>query len=313
MSPPYFQPSLHVPPTGKYVVVAAAVANVPAAWMYAWATAPSPSLLDPLYTIGFGLWLALVGSGAARLGKIRHPQWMWRAGAALGALAWYVEWAAWLAMSSQPEAALQGGASTAGAAVYLCLRPDLMVAAAAGRVTNASTMLTGVAMVVVWLVELCACILPPALAGARRASAPFCEETTSWAKEVHVPLQFSFIDDPETVRRRLERNPRELYELLVPCSDEEPKFADVTIHRCCGNESFITIANFATMEPEQVPIPEIRNLHAAMPDKVQCYGQIDEPIVELLRFPVQDVDALIQRWENEAASASGCSGIGSPA
>lgn len=300
MSTPYFQASLKVPSEGRYVLVAAALANLPAAWLYAWATAPSPSLLDPLYTIGFGLWLALVARGAAMLGKVRHPQWMWRAGAGLGVLAWYVEWAAWLAMSGQPEPALQGGASTASAAIYLCVRPDLMVAAAAGLAANASSVPAGAAMIVVWLVELCACILPPALAGAGRARAPFCEQSMSWAKEVHVPLHFRFIDDPETVRRRLERDPRELYAVLVPCSDDEPQFADVTIHRCRGNESFITIANFGTMAPEQVLIPEIRNLSAAMPDEVQCFAQIDKPIVELLRFPVQDVDALIQRWEHEA-------------
>lgn len=313
MTTPYFQPSLQAPRAGSYVVVVTALANLPAAWLYASATAPSPSLLDPLFTLGLGIWLALVAHGAAAIGRIRHPQWMWRAGAALGAMVWYVQWAVWFVLSDERGAALQGEPSLGATVTYLCVRPDLMLVAAAGRATSGTSFVSGLAIVVVWIVELCACILPPAMAGAKRARAPFCEQTGTWAKAVHVPVQFSFINDPETVRRRLERDPRELYSVLVPCSDEAPQFADVTIHRCGGNESFVTICNFAAMTPEQVPIPALRNLNVATPEEVQYYGQVDDPIVELLRFPVQDVDALIRRWEAEVPAVATCAGASSKA
>jgi hypothetical protein len=303
MITPYFSPSLHVPDAGRYVAIAAALAMLPSAWLYAWVTAPAPSILNPLSTLGLGLWLALVATCVAMLGKIRNPHWMGRAGAALGVLTWYVQWAAWIAMSDRLAPNLQAGVSAAAATAYLCMRPDLMLGVAAGIVGSASSTLTGAAIVVVWVAELCACLLPPRIAGARRAGAPFCEQTACWAKEVHVPVQFDFIHDSKAVRRLLEQDSRELLSVLVPCSDEAQQFADVTIHRCHGNESYVTICNMAALAPEEVPIPEIGRLSAAMPDKVACFGQVDEPVVELLRFQVEDMDALLREWEDAASGA----------
>ena len=287
------------------MVVAAALANLPAAWLYAWVAAPSPSVPGPLYTIGFGLWLAVVARGVSTLGKVRHPAWMWRVGAVLGVLAWYAQWAAWLVMSGSPESIPEGAAGTAASIACLCLRPDLMLAGAAERVANASTVVSGAARVVVWSVELGVCILASAMAGARRACAPFCEQTASWAKEVQVPLQFRFIDDVEKVRRRLEGNPRALYSVLVPCTDDPPRFADVAIHCCRGSESFVTVCNFAAMAVSPAPRPGTRET-AAAPDDKHWYGQVDEPVVELLRFPVRDVDALIRCWERVASGLPAC-------
>lgn len=300
MRSPYFSPSFHVPASGKYAVIVAALVVLPSAWLYAWSTAPAPSVVNLLLTPGLGLWLALVVTGVAKFGKIRNPQWMGRAGLFLGTLAWYVQWAAWIFISGLASEPLPDF-SAPGAVAYLCVRPDLMIGTAIDIVANASGSLSGVARVVVWCVELCVCVLPPWTTGARRAAAPFCEQTGTWAEEVHVPLDFKFIDDPEAVRRRLERDPRELYSVLVPCSDDEQRIASVTIHRCRGSESFVTICNFAELAPEQVPIPEIRNLNAAMPDKVQSFGQIGEPVVELLRFPAENLGAMLRQWE-EAAS-----------
>jgi len=294
----YFSPSLRVVPRAKVVFAAALALTLPLAWLYAWSTAPTPSMPDPLYTIGLSAWLALAANRVAAWGKVRHPRWMGRAGAALGLVAWYVQWAAWGACLIQPDALL-----SALAAAYMCLRPDVVLAAPALIVANGPSVVDGVARIVVWLVELAACVIPPALAGAARARKPFCEQTGTWAEEVHVPLQFHFIDDPEGVRRRLERDPSAVLSILVPHADEVPLFAEVTIHRCRGNESLITICNFGAIRPEDVPIPEIANA-AALADDVRHYAQIDEPVVELLRFPVDDVDALVRRWEQAAAARS---------
>lgn len=304
MNDPYFRPSLQVPRAGWYALAAAMLASLPAAWLYAWATAPAPSPADPLCTLGMGLWLALAASCAAALGKVRHPGWMWRAGAALGICAWYLQWAAWLAQPapSAPPPDLLQAAREAGAAGAWFLRPDLVLASASSRATGASSFLAGAATVVVWLVELCAFMLPPALAGARRAAAPFCEQAKAWAREVHVPVHFRFIDDPEEVRRRLERDPRQLAALLRPCGDEETRFAEITLHRCEGGTAFVTICNFAAMAPEQVPVPALGTLAEAAPERVECFAQLDEPVVELLRVPAGEVDALVRGWEAAAAS-----------
>lgn len=294
----YFAPSLRVAPAARYVFAAALVLTLPVAWLYAWATAPAPSMPNPLYTLGLSSWLALAANRVAAWGNVRHPRWMGRAGAALGLAAWYVQWAAWAAWTVQPDAR-----SSAETAVYFFLRPDVLLAAPAVIVADTPSVPGGAARIVVWLVELGACVIPPALAGAARARKPFCEQTGSWATEFNVPLQFHFIHDQQAVRRRLERDPGAVTSLLIPHVDEAPLFAEVTIYRCRGSESFITIYNYEEIQPPEVPLPGPVNA-GADGDEVRCYGQIDEPVVELLRFPVDDVDALVRRWERAAGAGS---------
>lgn len=89
----------------------------------------------------------------------------------------------------------------------------------------------------------------------------------------------------------------------IPHVDEAPLFAEVTIYRCRGSESFITMYNYEEIQPLNVPLPGLAN-GGADGDEVRCYGQIDEPVVELLRFPVGDVDALVRRWEQAAGARS---------
>jgi hypothetical protein len=302
MASPYFRPSLRVPAAGKWAVATAAMMMVPCAWIYAWTTAPGPTVLNLLRALGMGLWLALAAATIAGVGKIRHPRWMGWAGAGLGAMAWYVHWAAWFVFRGHSDPSLLPGAFEARVLADLCMRPDLMFMAAAQVAGSASSLAGSVALVVVWLVELAMFLILPAIAGTRRAGKPFCEQTASWARVIHVPVQFEFVHDPNAVRRRLERMPDEVLSVLVPCSDDAAMFADVTIHRCRGRESFITICNFEALAPEQVPLPGVRDLSAAMPDRVSSFGQVDEPVVELLRFRVDDVDLLLRQWDEQAAA-----------
>lgn len=301
MTTPCYSPSGQVPASGKRAVIVAALAVVPGAWCYAWTTAPAPSVLNIVCIAGLGLWLVLVARTAARLGKVRNPRWMGRAGAVLGAWAWYVHWAAWLAMSGRLAPELQVPASLAGA-TYLCVRPDLVFGVAAEIVAGASSAVAGAAFVVVWSVEFFVFLATPRLAGIYRASEPFCEPTASWAEEIHVPVEFEFISDPDAVRCRLRHNPGDLLSILVPCSEDMPRFSGVTIHHCRGGTSFFTVCNMEVMRAEQIPLREVRKLQEALPDKVVSYGQVDEPVVELLPIDVEDVEALLQDWELAASN-----------
>jgi len=243
---------------------------------------------------------------------VRTPGWMRKAAAAIAVFAWYLQWAAWMTLRDWPASPQldMDGVSAVLAAAGLALRPDLMLATAADIVGGASSPLGGLARIVVWLIELGVLVLPAVIAGATQALAPFCEQTNHWAKEIDVPVQFEFLQHPDEVRRKLEQDPRQLHAILIPCSDEAERFAQVTIHACRGSESFITIYNFAEMAPDEVPIREVATLAEAMPERVECFGQLDEPVVELLRFPVDDPQALVRRWEREAARASAEPAIG---
>lgn len=144
------------------------------------------------------------------------------------------------------------------------------------------------------------------LAGRHRASAPFCETTGRWAQEVEVPVQFELIAEPEVVRHRLQSGPEHILAVLVPRAEGAAgSFAALTLYRCPGVHSFITIKNFIEMAPETVPLPaEVRNLMVAMPDKVECFAEAEEPVVELLRLSIPDPDALLRLWANAADSLS---------
>lgn len=61
----YFTPSLRVAPRAMVVFAAVLALTLPVAWLYAWATAPTPSMPNPLYTLGLSLWLALAASRVA--------------------------------------------------------------------------------------------------------------------------------------------------------------------------------------------------------------------------------------------------------
>jgi len=312
MTSRYFQPSLRVPATAWFAVAAAVLGTVPAACLYAWATAPAQTFENLFYAAGLAAWLALLAYLAARLGKVRNPGWMRKASAGIAVFAWYLQWAAWMTLRDWPGSPQldMDGMSALAAAAGLALRPDLMLATAADIVGGASSPLGGLARIVVWLIELVVLVLPAVVAGATQSLAPFCEQTGHWAKTVDVPVQFEFVQRPDEVRRKLEQDPRQVHAILIPCSDEAERFSQVTIHACRGSESFITIYNFAEMAPDDIPIREVATLSEAMPERVEVFGQLDEPVVELLRFPVDDPHALIRRWESEAARASGRSVIG---
>lgn len=303
MSSLYYHPSGQAPLRGKYIVALFAAGTLPAGWLYGWATSWANPLLNPFIAVLMAFCLAMLVKGAAAAGKIRHPRWMGRAAAAIGLLAWYLQWAAWLAHREQAALQPYAPGALAESVVQLISHPWEMFAGARRIVTN-STALAASMSLLFWVLELALFLLPPAFAGAARSRAPFCETTRRWARMVDVGVQFAFVEHPEEVRRRLERNPKELVSVLVPCADDLPRYAELTLYQCPGADSFATLTNWVMAPPGGEEQREAAKMLAAQPDEIALVFQADDPVVELLRLPIPDTDTLIREWKEAALRLS---------
>ncbi len=293
MSPSdYYRPSLRFPFAGVRTVVLAGIAAMLSAWCYALATTAFARPVNPFVTAAMALWLVMLMRWAAAKGKIRHPAWMGWVAAAVGLLAWYVQWVAWIVLG---ERFLHTGASSLGAALDLFRHPDLVASVALDILREKESIFGKAASILLWTAELLAFVLPPKSSAAERARLPFCEDTQEWTLEIRVPSHFAFIDDPDAFKRRLEADPALLADILGPTIEPDaPRFAELTFYRCGRNASFVTITNLVEMAAKDAPLPR-----EARFENAEHFAQVDEPVVELLRFPVSDPDAVLRRWAEE--------------
>jgi len=149
-----------------------------------------------------------------------------------------------------------------------------------------------------WAAECLLFVLPSRSSGASRARRPFCDEVSAWARRIHLPVQFAFIDDPEAARRRLESDPASFFDIIgQPIDPESSRFSELTFYRCGGKTSFVTIENFVEIALENAPLPK-----GMVGEHARSFAQVDEPVVELLRIPVADPDLVLRRWEEAAAA-----------
>lgn len=285
----YYRPSLRFPFAGVRAVVLAGMAAMLSAWCYALATTAFAAAVNPFVTAAMALWLSMLMRWAAAKGKVRHPVRMGRAAAAVGLLAWYVQWVAWIILG---ERFLRTGASSLGAALDLFLRPDLVASVALDILREKQSTFGRAVSILLWTIELLAFVLPPKSSAAERARMPFCEDTQEWATEIRVPSRFAFIEEPEAFKRRLEADPAALADILGPVIEPDtPRFAELTFYRCGGSASFVTIGNFVEMAAKDAPLPREAKLGNA-----EHFAQVDEPVVELLRFPIREPDLVLERW-----------------
>ncbi len=292
---PYYRPSLSFPFTGVRTVLIAGALALASAWCYALATTTFAAVVNPFVTFVMTVWLAILMRWAAGSGHIRHPAWMGWTAAAVGLLAWYAQWVAWIVLNERVAPGQYEGASSIGAAFHLSLRPDLVAAVALEILEESESVFGKAANVLLWLAELLAFTLLPKSSAAERASQPFCEDTREWATKVEVPSRFAFIDDPEGFRRRLEANPAALGDIIGPTVDPDtPRFSELTLYRCGGRASYVTIVNLVEMARKDAPLPR-----EALPENAEYLAQEDEPVVALLRVPVSDPDRLLERWAAE--------------
>ena len=291
----YYHPSGQVPARGVYLVLLVAVASIPLARLYGWASFHANVTLAGCVAIAMALILGLIGRHTATYARIRHPAWMRRAGVAIALFVWYIHWAAWLGYAGHD------GESW----VYLATHPLSMLALAARRLTDYSSS-TASFVLSCWLTELGMLVLACAMAAAARARQPFCETTGQWAEKVNVEVRFASIADPEAVRRSLEHDPLQLAAVLVPCASGTREFAELALYRCRGGDSFITLTNYVEAAPGSEARRQAADTLSMRPEKLEVVFQSDEPVVELLRLPIPDTDPLLRKWEEDALVLEAC-------
>ena len=306
MTLPYYRPSGRIPRTGIAAVAAAGLAAACGAMVYAWLMVKAASfgmdlkLACFLFSLSLiWIWLDGLTRRAVARGKIRNPAWMKRAGAAIGLLAWYVQWSAWVVMDGVRASGGETDLTVIESVLRLCLRPDEMfVSAFIIPLKSASGALT-FGLVVCWVVVFCVHLLPPMLAGGERAAWPFCEASDQWASKIELDREFEPIPDPAAAQRLLEADPGHFMSMLVPrTADPVGTHMRVTLYRCMGPDSFITVTHNEAMAPEAAPLPpEVFGAMVAAEPGSECFGE--HPIVELLRIPLPDAEALLRRWTGD--------------
>jgi hypothetical protein len=278
----YYRPSGRVPASAPFVVALYALATLPFGWVYAWLMIHVPTPINLLCTLVFPIWPAYLSLRGSRRAKVRNPEWTARFGVAIGLAGWYFQWAAWTAIIVHMVAERPEAYPLLGTFIGMVLHPGALLdavieAAKVGTWSLNGHRITGAVLALFWLGELGMMLLFPYLFGRQQAEEPFCEASNTWAVKVDVPRKFAFINDPHTVPSFLEHHPRDLLSVLAPWSESVSlSYAKVTIHRCHGADSYLSISNVA----------------AAL-----VKGKIEEsatPVVEYLRLPGIDPDVLIR-------------------
>lgn len=307
----YYRPSGRIPRSGIVAIAAAGLVAIFSAQAYAWLMVNLLSLGSDLRLLcslfaglGIATLLSVLARWAAGHGKVRNPAWMGRAGAAIGVLAWYVQWSAYVVIDGVRMSGDALGFSVIEFVARLCLRPEALFAWAFQiPLINASIALQ-CGLFFCWFLEFCVHLFPPMLAGRKRASLPFCETGAQWAQEIEVETDFEPLAQPDAARRQLESDPGRFACMLVPrVEDPVGNHTRVTLYRCPGPESFITIRSYQEMPLEAAPLPsEVCNVMGDVSGNAECF--CEEPVVELLRVPVPDLDALLRQWSAALGDSS---------
>jgi hypothetical protein len=278
----YYRPSGRVPVTAFPIIALYALATLPVAWVYAWLMIHFPPVINLFFTMCFSLWLGFMVQQAGARAKVRNPGWLAKSGFLIGLSGWYFQWAAWTAMTQmtgeQPDAS-----PLSVTFIRMTMHPSALLDAAikilqAGTWSLRGERITGGVLTLLWLGELVTLLLFIRFFARMQAEKPFCEASNAWADIVEIPRKFAYIDDPHVALSLLEQSPGDLLSVLAPWSESVSlSHAKVTIHRCRGTDSYLSISNV---------------IAAPVKDKIKESPTI---VVEYLRLPDINPDDLNQQ------------------
>jgi hypothetical protein len=283
MTSPYYRPSGRVPASALPIIVVYALATLPAAWVYAWLMIHLPPVINLFFTMCFSIWLGFMVQQAGARAKVRNPEWLARFGFTIGLAGWYFHWAAWVAMTARMHADRPEAFPLIGSFVGMVLHPSALVDAAidiahVGTWSLRGERINGFMLVMFWLGELGILLCLIRHFGRMQGEKPFCEASNAWAEKVDVPRKFAFIDEPHAALSFVEHHPHDVISVLAPWSESVSlSYAKVTIYRCRGADSYLSISNItAAMGKEKIK-------------------ESETPIVEHLRLPGIDPDDLMRQ------------------
>ncbi|RYE76893.1 MAG: hypothetical protein EOO80_12010, partial [Oxalobacteraceae bacterium] len=225
------------------------------AWAYAWLIIHSPALFRLFFTLCFSFWLGVMVQRVGKRAKVRSVAWLTGGGIVIILAGWYFHWAAWIAQIAHMTAQRPGDHPLLGTFIDLVLHPGTQLVAAmdiaqVGTWSLGDGRVTGGVLALCWAGELGLLLSLVRIFANMQVDVPFCEASNAWAEDVEVSRKFAFIDNAHPIPSFLEQNPRDLLSVLDPWFESvSPSHAKVTIHRCRGADSYLSISNVvATME-----------------------------------------------------------------
>ena len=285
-----YQASGRVPVTLLPMSLPGLLAILPCAWIYAWAISKLPIPVGVFLAFGYSAVLGLIVSAVAAGAKVRNPGWMGKAGVVFAVAGWYCQWVFWLTLLVSTRPGVLAAGEPLQLAVTMAADPAgmFMLAsdiATSGGVTIGKMVVPAFIVALCWLGELAMHLMLPSFMGRRRASAPFCETSRSWARKQVVERRFALLGCEDI--ERLAADPALLPALLVPLAAAAPDYAEATLHRCRASDTYVSLVN-VTSHPGDSGRPEKR----------------EEALVAYLRLPGMDVDALLKQLTRPQDSAA---------
>jgi len=288
MTTPYYRPSGRVPAAAYPVALLMSAGLIPFAWLYAWLIIHAPLVFNFFIAFGFALAIGWLTKCVAAVGKVRDPAWISRAGIVLAVLGWYVQWAAWAALTIDGCCGAQGMASLDARFFNFATQPWLLIRfgadiLATGTMNISGWPLKGAWLGVAWLIELGMHLMLAPVQGRMRVDEPFCESTNAWAVKILVPRQFIPLDAAR-VASRLEADPGAVWTLLRPmATDASASHAEVILYRVGAGDAYLSITNVLVKPGKKGQVEREREL-----------------VTECLRLPDTNVDALIDHLTMQA-------------
>jgi hypothetical protein len=218
MASAYYRPSGRVSVLAFALLLLVIALTVPSAWLLAWVSTHFNSLVAAVFTVGYALLLAIGVFAVAEHGKVRNPILLTIMALAIGIGGWYVQWAQYAGMMAAQQG--DGGHTFSGFLVH----PTYLLAAlwqsASGR----------------HVAELALLALGPALIALGTASAPFCEASQTWVKELKLERHFAAIGDDALAafKAALASDPDQLPALLAPAAPDAARFTTLSLFLCDG-------------------------------------------------------------------------------
>lgn len=283
MSTPFYQASGRVPATLVPAFLLGVLAMLPLAWAYVWLIVRAPLVLNLFIAFAYSCCLGLLVSFMAAGAKVRNPDWMSRTGVLLALAGWYGQWAAWIAVMAAKNSSRFAGMPVPELFLAFAADPIAMLRFAielggSGALHLGNWRVPGFILGLIWLGELAMHLMAPPLLGRMRAEQPFCEASDSWAEKLEVSRRFALLGDEDA--DALAAEPARLLALLVPLArPDAPDYAQLALYRCKGSDTFLSITNVRTH-----------------PGDGGRSEQKKTPLLEYLRLPDVDPDALLARW-----------------
>jgi hypothetical protein len=247
----HYLPSNKVPTAAYCWTIVSTLAIAPIAYLYAWLSLFAqfgPLLL--LYSIAFGAFCARAAFLTSKFGKARTPRRMFKIGACVGLVAWYLQWVAWMSLANT-QSSVADLLSHSRSMIDFATDPHLMYTIAMrvkdGNLLNdkGGSLSPGVGFF--WIAEFVYITLMSGINASAKAGEPFCEASDAWPEVTKIPRRFAVITDEAEFVKHLHAAPRDALEMLTSTAATEEGFSTIELTLCRpSGQAYLTVTNTVT-------------------------------------------------------------------